>query len=82
MDLISPDLALGILLLLVGIGGLLFGIYAITRGGKDAGSGDSAEGGIGPLPERGIHAIAGIRMLVGGLVAAVLGVLLLISYFG
>ena len=30
--------------------------------------------GLGPIPERAIHAVAGIRMLIGGAVAIFLGV--------
>ena len=56
----SPGLALGILLLVAGIAGLSFGVYALLRGGR------GQEGGIGPLSERGVHVVAGIRMLVVG----------------
>ena len=56
----SPGLALGILLLVAGIAGLSFGFYALVRGGR------GQEGGIGPLSERGVHVVAGIRMLIVG----------------
>ncbi len=56
----SASLALGILLVIVGIAGLSFGLYALLRGGR------GQEGGIGPLSERGVHVVAGIRMLVVG----------------
>jgi hypothetical protein len=36
---------------------------------------------LGPIPERGIHAIAGLRMLVGGVIALILGLIALWSYF-
>ena len=56
----STGLALGILLLVAGIAGLSFGVYALLRGGR------GQEGGIGPLSERGVHVVAGIRMLLVG----------------
>ena len=56
----SASLALGILLLVAGIAGLSFGAYALARGGR------GQEGGIGPLSERGVHVVAGIRMLIVG----------------
>ena len=69
----STGLALGILLLVVGIASLSFGVYALLRGGRDQ------EGGIGPLSERGVHVVAGIRMLVVGALSLVAGVYLLSS---
>jgi hypothetical protein len=66
-------LALGILLLVVGIASLSFGVYALLRGGRDQ------EGGIGPLSERGVHVVAGIRMLVVGALSLVASVYLLSS---
>ena len=54
----STNLTLGILLVVVGLAGLSFGVYALMRGGRDQ------EGGVGPLPERGVHVVAGFRMLV------------------
>jgi hypothetical protein len=53
-------MALGVLLLVVGIAGLSFGVYALLRGGR------GQDGGIGPLSERGVHVVAGIRMLIVG----------------
>lgn len=75
MELIPLPLALGLLLTLGGLVGLGFGIYALIWGGR------GQRGGLGPIPERGIHAIAGLRMLVGGAVALVLGIIALSSYF-
>ena len=49
-------LATGALLVLVGLAGLAFGVYALVRGGRDA-----PDGGLGLIPERAIHAVAGIR---------------------
>ena len=72
-----PILALGLLLTLGGLVGLGFGVFALLRGGR----GQRGGGGIGPIPERGIHIIAGLRMLVGGAVTLALGVLALVSYF-
>ncbi len=59
----SPLLALGILLVLAGLGGLGFGVYALLRGGR------GQQGGIGPIPERGVHVLAGVRMTVFGLLS-------------
>ncbi len=56
-----PGLAIGGLLSLVGIAALSFAIYALLLGGRG-----QSGGGIGPLSERGIHVVAGIRMLVLG----------------
>ena len=75
MELIPLPLAMGLFLTLGGLVGLGFGLYAILRGGR------GQSGGLGPIPERGIHAIAGVRMLVGGAVALVLGVIAVWSYF-
>jgi hypothetical protein len=61
-------LATGVLLSLVGLIGVAYGIYALLRGGR------GQEGGLGPIPERAIHAVAGIRMLIGGALALFLGV--------
>ena len=35
------------------------------------------KGGIGPIPERGVHVVAGIRMLVAGALSLVAGAYLL-----
>ena len=47
--------------MVVGLAALYFGIYALTKGGR------GQRGGFGPLSERGIHVVAGIRMTVIGL---------------
>lgn len=65
--------AFGVLLVLVGVAGLLFGFYALLRGGR------GQEGGIGPLSERGVHVVAGIRMLVVGALSLAAGVYLLLG---
>jgi hypothetical protein len=65
--------AAGVLLLLVGLVGVAYGIYALARGGRDQ------EGGLGPIPERAIHALAGVRMLIGGAVAILLGVVAIVA---
>ena len=67
------SLAFGILLSLVGLACLAFSAYALLRGGKDQ------KGGIGPISERGIHVIAGIRMLAIGALSLGAGVYLLLS---
>jgi hypothetical protein len=65
--------AAGVLLLLLGLIGVGYGVYALVRGGRDQ------EGGLGPVPERAIHAVAGIRMLIGGAVAVFLGVVAILT---
>ncbi len=65
--------AFGILLILTGLAGLAFGIYALLRGGKDQ------QGRIGPIPERGVHLIAGVRMLLVGALCLAAGIYLLVS---
>ena len=69
----SASLALGILLTATGLACLAFSAYALLRGGKDQ------WGGIGPISERGIHVIAGIRMLAIGALSLGAGVYLLLS---
>ena len=59
----------------MGLAGLAFGVYALLRGGQD-----TPDGGPGPIPERAIHAIAGLRMLVGG-AAVLLAVVAILSHF-
>jgi hypothetical protein len=68
---VAPAVALGTLLVLAGLGGLAFGIYALLRGGR------GQSGGIGPIPERGVHAIAGVRMLLMGALSLAAGLYLL-----
>lgn len=68
----QPATAFGILLVLVGVAALSFAAYALLRGGR------GQRGGIGPISERGIHVIAGIRMLVIGAVSLGAGVYLLL----
>ena len=72
----SPGLALGILLLVAGIAGLSFGVYALLRGGR------GQEGGVGPLSERGVHVVAGIRMLIVGALSLAGGAYLLWAALG
>lgn len=76
MGTIPVILAVGALLVLLGLAGLAFGVYALVRGGRG-----QRGGGLGPIPERGIHVVAGLRMLAGGAVALALGILALWSYF-
>ncbi len=71
----SSALAFGILLVLGGLGGVVYGLYALFRGGR------GQSGGIGPLPERGVHMIAGVRMLAVGALVLAAGVYVLWSYF-
>ena len=65
--------AFGVLLLIVSVATLSFAAYALLRGGK------GQRGGIGPISERGIHVIAGIRMLLIGLASFVAGLYLLLG---
>ena len=69
----QTNVAFGVLLILISIATLSFAAYALTRGGK------GQRGGIGPISERGIHVIAGIRMLLIGLASLVAGVYLLLG---
>ena len=69
----QPSIAGGILLVLVGLAALSFAAYALTRGGK------GQRGGFGPISERGIHVIAGVRMLLIGIVSLVAGLYLLLG---
>ena len=63
----------GGLLVLLGLAGVAYGIYALVRGGRDR------EGGLGPIPERAIHAVAGVRMLIGGVVTLFLGAVAILT---
>ena len=72
----SGALALGILLVLGGIGGLSFGLYALLRGGR------GQSGGIGPISERGVHLISGLRMLVVGILSLAAGIYVLWAALG
>ena len=65
--------AFGMLLLLISVATLSFAAYALLRGGK------GQRGGIGPITERGIHVIAGIRMLLIGLASLAAGLYLLLG---
>ena len=67
--------ATGALLILLRLVGVVYGIYALVRGGR------GQEGGLGPIPERAIHAVAGVRMLIGGAIALFLGVVAILASF-
>ena len=71
----SPALAAGLFLTAVGLAALAFGLYALLRGGR------GQRGGIGPLSERGVHVVAGIRMTVIGSLSLVAGGYLLWQHF-
>jgi hypothetical protein len=66
-------LAFGVLLALAGVAGIALGAYALLRGGR------GQEGGIGPIPERGVHVAAGIRMIVVVAPTLAAGIYLLLS---
>jgi len=70
---VSASLAFGILLVLTGLAGLAFGTYALLRGGR------GQQGKIGPIPERGVHLIAGARMFLVGILCLGAGIYLLVS---
>ena len=72
----STALAFGLFLNVVGLAALAFGIYALLRGGKE-----HRGGGIGPISERGIHVIAGVRMTIIGAVSLAAGVYFLWGYW-
>jgi hypothetical protein len=63
------------LLTLAGVAGIAFGTYALLRGGRG-----QRGGGIGPLPERGVHVVAGIRMAVAGALSLAAGVYVLWNF--
>ena len=67
-------LAAGLFLTLIGLAALSFGVYALVRGGR------GQRGGIGPLSERGVHVVAGIRMSVIGLLSLAAGFYFFWSY--
>ena len=60
---LSLPLAAGLFLILTGLVALSFGLYALLRGGR------GQRGGIGPLSERGVHVVAGVRMTVIGILS-------------
>jgi hypothetical protein len=70
---VASTTAFGVLLLIVSVATLSFAAYALLRGGR------GQRGGIGPISERGIHVIAGIRMLLIGLASLVAGLYLLLG---
>ncbi len=74
--MVPLGLAFGIALALGGLGALAFGVYALVSGGRN-----QSGGGLGGFSERDIHAIAGLRMVAGGVVSLIFGALLLWSYF-
>ena len=64
--------ATGVLLVLLGLVGGGF-CYLRARARR------TQQGGPGPIPERAIHAVAGVKMLIGGTVAIFLGVVAILS---
>lgn len=59
----SLPLAAGLFLILTGLFAFSFGLYALLHGGR------GQRGGIGPLSERSIHVVAGVRMTVVGILS-------------
>jgi len=70
---LSLPLAAGLFLILTGLVALSFGLYALLHGGR------GQRGGIGPLSERSVHVVAGVRMTVVGLLGLGAGIYLLLS---
>ncbi|MCA1728816.1 MAG: hypothetical protein LC751_05230 [Actinobacteria bacterium] len=70
-------LAAGLLLTFTGLAALSFGLYALLRGGRD----QRGRGGIGPLSERVLHVVAGVRMTLIGLLSLLAGGYFLWSSF-
>ena len=66
--------AAGTLLVILRLVGVGYGTYQLVRGGRN-----QKGGGLGPIPERTIHAVAGVRMLIGGAVAVFLGVVAILA---
>jgi len=66
-------LVVGALLVILGPVGVGYGIYALVRGGRNQ------EGCLGPIPERAIHAVAGLRMRIGGAVAIFVGAIAILA---
>jgi hypothetical protein len=66
-------LAVGALLVILELVGVGYGIYALVRGGRNQ------EGGLGPISERAIHAVAGLRLLICGAVAIFLGAIAILA---
>jgi hypothetical protein len=75
LQLVPAGLAFGLLLALVGLAGLVIGLYVLLRGGRGQG------GGLWIFPERFIHAVAGLRIIVGGAMALFFSILILWGYF-
>ena len=69
----ASSTAFGILLLAISIATLSFAAYALLRSGR------GQRGGIGPITERGIHVIAGIRMSIIGLASLAASLYLLLG---
>ena len=68
----AASLAFGILLSVIGLACLAFSAYALLHGGR------GQQGRIGPIPERGVHLIAGTRMLLVGALCLAAGIYLLL----
>ena len=69
LELIPLDLGSGLLLTLGELVGLGLNINALERAGR------GQRGGLAPISERGIHAIAGLMMLVGGMIVLILSIM-------
>lgn len=68
-------LALGVFLIPIGAAALAFGVYALLRGGQ------GQRGGIGPLSERGIHILAGMKMTLIGSMSLAAGLYAMWEHF-
>jgi hypothetical protein len=70
-------LAAGLLLTFTRLAALSFDLYALLHGGRD----QRGRGGIGPLSERGLHVVAGVRVTLIGLLSLLAGGYFLWSSF-
>ncbi|WP_273847357.1 hypothetical protein [Rubrobacter calidifluminis] len=67
--------AAGGFLVVLGLISLGFGLGALLRGGR------GQRGGIGPLSERGVHVVAGLRMTLVGVLCLAAGAYVLYSHY-
>jgi hypothetical protein len=66
-------LAAGALLVIQGLVVVGYGTYPLVPGGRNK------EGSLRPIPERAVHAVAGLRMLIGWAAAIFLGAIAILA---